>query len=140
MIAHEDISTRADIVRLVDTFYDAVRADGLIGPIFDEVARVDWSAHLPRMYDFWEAVLFGRSGFKGNPLAVHIELARRTKLGAREFERWLEVFGATVDALFQGELANEAKTRASRIAALMQYHIEQDTRGQQLTATPDAQP
>lgn len=125
MTPTRDISNRSDIVRLVDSFYDAVRVDDLIGPVFDEVAHVDWHTHLPRMYDFWDAVLFGRSGFKGQPLAVHIDLARRTTLGQREFLRWLDLFHATVDASFQGTLAEEAKARATSIAAIMQYHIGQ---------------
>ena len=43
-----------------------------------------------RWYDFWETVLFGASGFRGNPLAVHLVLAGRVPLGPREFGRWLE--------------------------------------------------
>lgn len=124
-----DLSSRADIVRLVDTFYDAVRADDILGPIFDGVAHVDWATHLPKMYDFWETVLFGRAGFKGNPLAVHLELGRRTPLGGREFDRWLLLFHATADALFAGPLADEAKLRAARIAVMMQQHLAADRAG-----------
>lgn len=121
-----DITSRADIERLVDTFYDRIRADDLLGPIFDEVARVDWAAHLPKMYAFWEAVLFGASGFKGNPLAAHRILAQRTPLTAREFDRWIVLFRETVDALFAGPMAVEAKQRAERIASVMQFHIDAD--------------
>lgn len=57
-----DLTDRADIVRLVDAFYGRVRADAILSPIFDGIARVDWTLHLPKMYDFWESVLFGRAG------------------------------------------------------------------------------
>jgi hemoglobin len=87
------------------------------------VARVDWAEHLPKMYAFWEAVLFGTAGFKGNPLGVHLELAQRTALGAREFDRWLVLFEANLDGLFSGPMAGEAKLRAARIAVVMQQHI-----------------
>jgi len=118
-----DLASRSDIVALVNRFYEQVRRDELLGPIFDEVARVDWDAHLPRMYDFWEAVLFGAAVFKGNPLGVHLDLAARTPLTSREFERWLQLFHATVDALFVGAGAEEVKMRSARIASVMQYHI-----------------
>jgi hemoglobin len=75
------------------------------------------------MYAFWDSVLFGVPGFKGNPLAVHLVLAGRTPLTSHEFDRWVSVFHATVDELFVGPMATEAKQRAVRIATMMQYHI-----------------
>jgi hemoglobin len=121
-----DLTDRSDVVRLVDAFYDRVRSDSILSPIFDGVALVDWGRHLPKMYDFWESVLFGKIGFKGNPLVVHRELARRAPLTTTEFDRWLELFHMSVDALFAGPCAEEAKARASRIAAVMQHHIDGD--------------
>jgi hemoglobin len=121
-----DLSSRADIVRLVDDFYDGVRSDDLLGPIFNDIAHVDWSSHLPKMYDFWESVLFGSAQFKGNPLAVHRALAARAPMTAATFERWIALFHATVDALFAGPMADQVKDRAVRIAATMQYHVEAD--------------
>lgn len=121
--AQPDILSRADIVRLVDTFYTRVRDDDILGPIFDDVARVDWDEHLPKMYDFWQLVLFGTSSFKGNPLAVHRALAQQTTMADREFGRWIELFDATVDDLFSGSMAEEAKLRATRIRTVMQYNV-----------------
>ena len=119
-----DIHGRDEIVRLVDSFYAAVRADAVLGPIFDDIAQTDWAVHLPKMYDFWETVLFGRSVFRGNPLAVHLHLATRVALTDREFSRWLALFEQQVDGLFLGPIADEAKRRARRIAAVMRHHVE----------------
>ena len=124
--ADRDIASRTDIVRLVDRFYEDVRADGILGPIFNDVARTDWDRHLPKMYDFWEAVLFSAPVFNGNPLAVHRDLAARVPLGASEFARWLALFHRSVDMLFRGPRAEDTKRRASRIAAVMQHHIQAD--------------
>jgi hemoglobin len=121
-----DIASRSDIIRLVDTFYGRVRSDDLLGPIFDGVAHVDWGAHLPKMYAFWESVLFGTAGFKGNPLAVHRELAVLTPLTSREFGRWIDLFHASVDELFSGPTAQAARLRATRISLTMQAHIAAD--------------
>ena len=124
--ARRDIESRADLVQLVDRFYERVRADDVLGPIFDDVAHTDWDRHLPKMYDFWEAVLFSAPVFGGNPLAVHRELATRTPLGTPEFARWLALFHQSVDTLFRGPRADDAKVRASRIAAVMRHHILAD--------------
>lgn len=126
--ARHDIRSREDIVRLVDAFYERVRRDDILGPIFNDIARVDWSAHLPKMYDFWEAVLFGTAQFRGNPLAVHRALATRATMDAVAFGRWVSLFHATIDELFDGGVADDARSRAVRIAATMQYHIDADTR------------
>jgi hemoglobin len=118
-----DLTTPEHVVALVDAFYERARADEMLGPIFDDVARVDWDAHLPEMYAFWESVLFGTPGFKGNPLAVHAELAQRVPLTDRAFGRWLGLFDASVASLFSGPGADLARTRAARIAAVMQHHL-----------------
>jgi hemoglobin len=122
-VALHDIASRADIERMVDGFYARVREDDLLGPIFDDVAATDWARHLPKMYAFWAGVLFATPGFSGNPLAVHLGLGRKVELGEREFGRWLSLFHHTVDELFSGPVATEAKVRAMRIAAVMQHHL-----------------
>jgi hemoglobin len=118
-----DLSSREDIVCLVDRFYTRVQADALLGPIFTDVAHVDWDVHLPKMYDFWCSVLFGAADFKGNPLAVHLALGRITPLTSREFDRWVALFRETVDEVASGPIAEDAKRRAVRIADVMQYHL-----------------
>jgi hemoglobin len=122
--ARHDIASRNDIVRLVDTFYAAVRRDAMLGPIFDDVAKTDWAAHLPKMYDFWQTVLFGMAiGFRGDPLAIHLDLASRVYLGPDEFQRWLGLFHRTIDDLFDGPVADDARQRATRIASVMLHHV-----------------
>jgi hemoglobin len=118
-----DITDRRDVACLVNVFYDRVRDDDLLGPIFDDVAHVDWATHLPRMYDFWESVLFSTATFKGTPLVVHRALARHAPLTAEAFDRWVALFQTTVDDLFSGTMANHAKKSAARIAATMEHSI-----------------
>ena len=118
-----DITDGRDVARLVNVFYDRVRDDRLLGPIFDEIAHVDWATHLPRMYDFWESVLFGTSTFQGTPLVVHRALAAHTPVAAEAFDRWVTLFRTTVDDLFTGTMADHAKNSAVRIAAIMERHI-----------------
>lgn len=107
MKTRHDIKGLDDIVLFVDQFYDKVRHDELIGPIFS-AAIAEWGSHLQKMYAFWNAVLFGVPGFTGNPFAKHAPLP----IEKAHFERWLLVFNATLDNLFVGEMADHAKKKA----------------------------
>lgn len=115
-----DITTQDDIKLLIDTFYTKVREDDVIGYIFNDVAKVDWAKHLPRMYAFWEFLLIGGESYQGNPIEPHRKLHAMVPLTAAHFERWLALFQQTVDELFQGLNAEEAKNRARLIAMTWQ--------------------
>ncbi len=122
-----DITTREDIILLVNTFYDGIKMHTLLGPIFNVSANVNWETHLPKMYSFWSSLLLGEHSFGGNPMATHIALSKNIPLTALEFSEWIELFNTTVDELFEGEKANEAKIRAANIARLMLFKIEADS-------------
>lgn len=118
-----DLAGRADIERLVNAFYEKVRSDDLLGFIFDDVAKIDWSAHLPKMYAFWETVIFRNASYVGNPLAAHARLVPLTAMGRPQFDRWQEVFTATVDELFAGENAGHIKRAAADMANVIHARI-----------------
>ncbi|MGV3705655.1 MAG: group III truncated hemoglobin [Arcticibacter sp.] len=120
---NKDLESREDIELLVNSFYNKVQEDELIGYIFTDVARVNWDHHLPKMYDFWETILFGKKGFKGNPMEVHFKLDKIHPLEQKHFDRWKEIFYEVVDQHFSGEMALLAKQKASSIADLMLYKI-----------------
>lgn len=111
-----DIATEQDIKLLVDSFYDRVAHDDLLGPIFNDVAQVDWAHHLPTMYSFWSSMLLGTMSYKGRPWPKHAPLPVRKE----HFERWVNLFCETVDSLFAGPKAREAKSRALSIADTFQ--------------------
>jgi hemoglobin len=119
-----DISTHNDITLLVNTFYERVKKNPVIGYIFSDVAKVDWEHHLPKMYSFWGSLLLGEHSYSGNPMLKHVELSKTTSLSEKEFSEWLMLFNQTVDELFEGEKAAEAKIRAANIARLMLFKIE----------------
>jgi hemoglobin len=112
-----DISTPADIKTLIDTFYHKVQQDDMLGPIFNDIAHVDWGHHLPVMYAFWEFLLLGTpDAYRGNPIQKHFDLHARFPLNNAHFDRWVALFQGTVDELFEGKGANDAKFRAFAIA------------------------
>jgi hemoglobin len=119
----KDILDRKDIETMVNLFYEKVKQDDLIGYIFNDIVKVDWNAHLPVMYDFWEGVLFFTGGYTGNPMITHRKLNHVVSLSAEHFNRWLKLFLSTVDENFEGEKAELAKQRAMSIATVMQLKL-----------------
>jgi len=117
------IGNKEDIIVLVNTFYDKVRKDDIIGTIFNEVARVNWEHHLPVMYKFWENVLFQTGSYAGNPMATHIQLHHIFPLTQHHFARWKKLFLETIDEHFEGPNAELARQRALSIATLMEIKI-----------------
>ncbi|HXI00763.1 MAG TPA: group III truncated hemoglobin [Sphingobacteriaceae bacterium] len=114
-----DIKNFNDIVFFVDAFYSKVQQDDFIGPIFNDVIS-DWQPHLQKMYMFWNAALFGVPGFKGNPFAKHAPLPINTE----HFDRWLKLFSETIDADFEGEMAENTKKRAELMAAMFLSRLQ----------------
>jgi hemoglobin len=116
-----DIKNRNDIEKLVNAFYDKIKNDAKIGYFFTDVAKVNWEAHLPKMYDFWENILFSNGNYTGNPMIKHKELHQKSEMKEAHFQHWNALFNETVDALFIGEKATEIKQRAMNISAVLMY-------------------
>lgn len=120
-----DILTRADIEMLINRFYERVQIDDVIGYFFNDVTETDWEVHLPKMYDFWEVILFGTGRFKGNPMMVHKEIHNKSTMKPDHFQHWLALFQNTVDQLFEGSNAEDIKSSASNIAKSLMYKVLQ---------------
>lgn len=120
-----DITSKKDIELLVNSFYDKVKPDPLIGFFFKDIVPVNWPEHLPRMYDFWSSIVFGDGTFKGNPIAKHLKLNQMHRLTPAHFNHWLALWAANADALFAGPNTETIKQRAQTIAGIMQYKIRQ---------------
>jgi len=134
-----DLTDRRDIVRLVDRFYERVRGDRTLGHIFDEIAHVNWAAHLPKMYAFWDSVLFRAGTFRGNPLAAHAKLVPLTDMGRATFEHWLDLFRETVAELFDGPNAETIVRSAEDMANVIYSKINHvpDPRFDPANLTPE---
>lgn len=109
----KDIEGLNDIKLMVNDFYNKVKRDSLLSPIFFEHIPTNWQPHLDKMYQFWNAALFGEKGYVGNPFSKHAKMNTITPL---HFERWLLLFNQTIDAHFLGNMADDAKWRASIMA------------------------
>jgi hemoglobin len=108
----------AMIARLVDGFYDRVRADPLIGPVFNDRIR-DWGPHLEQMRLFWSSVALMSGVYHGRPMPKHLPLP----VDARHFDRWLELFEASARDLCPPVAADHFIERARRIAESLELGV-----------------
>lgn len=119
-----DIQTQEDVQLLVNTFYGKVQNDATLGPIFNGAIK-DWSMHLPKMYRFWGTVLLGEPGYSGNAMSAHIQVNKTFPLKEEHYNRWITLWEATVDSLFSGPVADNAKKRASLMIQLISFKVDQ---------------
>jgi hemoglobin len=105
--------TEQQIDLLVERFYDRVRRDPLIGPLFEEAVD-DWDAHLKRLKAFWSSVMLTSGRYKGNPLAAHVRHERSIR--PEFFARWLEIWAETTEEVVGGAAAERFRLKAGRIA------------------------
>jgi len=123
-----DINTREDIFLLVSTFYEKVRADKTLGPFFNETIK-DWEAHLNHLTTFWETSLFMtrklEKKYRGNPLEAHVRVDKQFNhtIDNLHFGLWLNLWYQTLDELFEGEIADNAKRRARKMGTFMYMNI-----------------
>jgi hemoglobin len=108
----------AMIARLVDTFYARIRADAVLGPIFE--AKVgDWDHHLDKLRAFWSSVALMTGRYHGQPMRAHLGLP----VGAAHFDRWLGLFEQTAAEVCPPAAAAHFTERARRIADSLEMGV-----------------
>ena len=119
-----DIKNRKDIHRLVTRFYSKVRKDEVLGPFFNNSIK-DWDAHLNHLTDFWESSLFLKLKFLGDPLQAHIKVdkAHNNAITELHFGIWLNYWSQTIDELYEGDIAQNAKRRARKMGTFIYLKI-----------------
>jgi hemoglobin len=108
------------IRQLVDSFYNKIRADADLEPIFERLVAGDWETHLAKMYDFWSSVMVTTGYYKGSLVAV------RKRMGALEIgllDRCLALFGDSCDELLDSETAGLCWLKAAHIAESLKLFL-----------------
>ena len=114
---------------LVHAFYDRVRADPLLSPVF--AARItDWEPHLERMVAFWSSVALMTGRYHGRPVPAHTPLP----VEAAHFDHWLSLFRETAREVCTPAGAAHVIERAERIAQSLHMAV------QSAQAAPDTAP
>lgn len=123
-MSKKDIKTRDDVYLLVSSFYEKVKKDSVLGPFFNE-AITDWETHLQHLTTFWESSLFLKTKYLGNPLETHIKVDKENNNSINElhFGLWLNLWFQTIDELFEGDYADNAKHRARKMGTFLYLKI-----------------
>ncbi len=115
-----DITTMDDIQLLVNTFYEKIRINPLLGGIFNGTIKDHWPQHLEKMYRFWQTLLLEEHTYFGSPFLPHAQLP----VEQRHFDTWLKLWYDTIDQHFTGVKADEAKWRGDKMAVMFLSKIE----------------
>ena len=118
-----DLDDRAAIHDLVVHFYREVAFDDLLGPVFGEVAEVDWSEHIPRLIGYWCRVLLGDPSYDGRILTAHDRVDAQQRFDAELFDRWYRLFVESVDSGWSGSQAERAKRHAAHMAGVISRRL-----------------
>ncbi len=111
-----DLDTPEEIAEMVRRFYADVAQDDLLGPVFNDVAQVDWSEHLPKLTAFWCRALLHQPGYSGNPFRAHALVHDKRSFTAAHFERWLMLFHETLELGWTGPRVDRARELADNVA------------------------
>jgi hemoglobin len=114
-----DLDSRSQLHDLVVRFYREIVFDDLLGPVFEEVAEVDWATHIPKLIDYGCRVLLGQAGYDGYILHAHQEVRDIESFRPELFDRWYLLFVEAIDAGWRGPLAERAKAHAARMAGVL---------------------
>ena len=124
---------RADIVRLVDAFYDKIQADPILGPVFNPAVH-DWPAHKATLVRFWSSVALGSREYRGNPMAAH----RPHPILDEHFGHWLALWRQTAHEVMDQAQAERMYAYAQRIARSLRFGLGLDGGRRALSMHPDA--
>ena len=127
-----DLKDRADIKKLVISFYTKVRKNEEIGYFFNN-SITDWEQHFEKLTDFWESNLFFTGNFQGNPAIAHIRVDENNNnsISQYHFGIWLNLWFQSIDELFQGELAERLKNNARKMSTHLFLRIYQSRQTRQ---------
>ena len=106
------------IATLVDHFYEKVRVDAQIGPVFNAAVH-DWDAHKRLLTSFWSSIALRAGTYRGNPMAAH----RPLPIQAEHFDRWLALWLETCSKALDAPHAMQMVDYAKRIGRSLKYGL-----------------
>ena len=121
-----DISTRNHIKSIITSFYEKLISDKEMLPFFDEIVKKNaLESHIEIITDFWQDILFHTHSYKNNVLQKHLDFNKKVVFEKKHFTLWLQYLSSSIDSMFEGQIAENMKNRATSIAMVMQvkFHL-----------------
>lgn len=112
---YKDIS-KESIDKLMDIFYDKIKADKDLGPIFKGKigeSEKSWEHHKDKISNFWQGQLLREGDYSGQPMKAHLELP---PFPQEFFDIWLCLFSQSLDMVFDSNCKDIFLRRAEMIA------------------------
>lgn len=121
----KDIETREDILLILKEFYTKLLSDEQISFFFTKITHVDQHLehHLDILATFWEQSLFLKGGYSNNMFQIHKDVHEKHAFEAAHYTIWLNHFYETINAHFEGKIAEQMKTNALNMATVMQIKL-----------------
>lgn len=113
--------TKEHIECLVTHFYHKVQNDELLGPIFNNVAKVNWDEHIPLLCKFWNNIMLKSNEYHGNAYQKHVAIKAHISIHEEHFNRWLNLFKEEAENHLPNEAAKEIIYKASLIAESLKF-------------------
>ncbi|WP_234181292.1 group III truncated hemoglobin [Sphingopyxis sp. NFH-91] len=110
-----------DLAKLIPEFYARVRADPVLGPVFNR-AIADWDEHLEKLQAFWSSIMLTSGRYKGQPMVAH--LRHEGAMTKANFDRWLALWRRTTGDLLDPGIAAVLQAKAARIAESLQLSVQ----------------
>ena len=119
---------RGTVEQMVLAFYTKALQDKMICPTFQrkigrDINSFKWYEHLKTVDRFWYTTITGEPGYRGHPFPPHMFIRPLTH---KMFERWLELFKATVNEYFIPEIADLFYAKAEEFAKEFMENLSVD--------------
>src|SRR5690242_16273725 len=117
-----------ELVRhVVVLFYEKIRRDNVLGPIFEEAIGLHWAPHIERIIQFWlTATRLGR-GYDGKDfMPAHL---KHYSIDTSQIPMWLELFRETAIQECHPEGASVLIDIAERMAQTLEVGIARRDHG-----------
>jgi hemoglobin len=110
--------SKENIALMVREFYAIILKDEMLNPYFTKPLGTDltnekWQAHFDTLDSFWLTMMTSDQTYKGSPFPPHKLIGT---LYLETFERWLELFSATVHKYYIPEIADSFYEKADVMA------------------------
>ena len=121
-----DTVDRANVEKMVRSFYAMIVQDDIVGPFFTRALGSDlkndkWYDHFRTLDNFWLMLMKGEPGYFGDPFGPHAFLG---ELSPETFDRWLKRFDEHIRTLYVPEIADKFYKKAEILAKQFQERLE----------------
>lgn len=111
-----DLDNKETIKVFVEDFYEKVLEDDILAHIFIDIAKINIEEHFLKIRSYWEKMLLKDPAYKNHMMNIHRDVYAKFPFSTTEFERWVKLFVETVEADYQGPMADRAVKLANTIA------------------------